>query len=367
MTIAVLYLARCAEGLEPFRKFRESYRHHPAGIAHDLVVIYKGFTEPGALADARAVFADTPHTGLELPDTGFDIGAYLAAAGMIAHDYVCCINTFTEILAENWLAALHRHASLPDVGIAGATASYESMYESIRLLTRMVWLCREDRIPYDPRISAYFDFILEQQCPAWKANGLARLLRKRSPLSKLKALLIKRPHRHLKQRRRWPILRQQLQQRWDTYTQEGQPMARLLHFPRFPNPHIRSNGFLVRRKDLLDARRAPIDDKLDACEVESGADSLTWQLRRRGLRAVLVDRHGTGYDVDGWWRSKTFRLGDQRDLLMADNRTRDYDSMTPEARITHAVMSWGDYLMRPPRDFAKIGVTFAKDPAKTGG
>jgi hypothetical protein len=365
VTIAVLYLARCAEGLEPLRKFHDSYLRHPAGIAHDLVVLYKGFTDQESQTEARAVFADTPHIALELQDEGFDIGAYLVAASQIEHDYVCCINTFTEINADGWLAALYHHASQPDVGIAGATASYESMHQSIQLLDRVVWLCREDRIPYDPHLSAHFDFILDQQCPAWKINGLARLARKRSPLSQLKELLIKRPRQFVKRRRRWSKLRQKMQLRWEVSTQDGHPLARLLHFPLFPNPHIRSNGFMLRRADFLAARHSPIRDKLDACEVESGADSLTSQLRRRGLRAILVDRSGAGYDVDSWWRSKTFRLGDQRGLLMSDNRTRDYDQMTPEAKITHAVMSWGDYLMLPPRDFTKLGITFARNPAMT--
>src|SRR4051794_35101251 len=106
--IGVVYLARMAEGIAPLERFAESYVKYPAGVAHDLVVLYKGYENAAELHAAKSIFAATPHIGVELPDTGFDIGAYLSAAHLLDHDYLCFVNTFTEIAAEEWLASLYR-------------------------------------------------------------------------------------------------------------------------------------------------------------------------------------------------------------------------------------------------------------------
>ena len=43
MDTAVVYLARRKEGLEPLRRFVDTYGKTAAGVPHDLIVIYKGF------------------------------------------------------------------------------------------------------------------------------------------------------------------------------------------------------------------------------------------------------------------------------------------------------------------------------------
>ena len=358
-TIGVLYLARALEGPAAMHRFKASYRNAAPGIDHDLIVIYKG-AENDAMAAARAVFADLPHTALTLPDTGFDIGSYLAAAGQVDHEYLCFINTFTELRTPGWLASLHRQIAAPGIGIVGASASYESIQDSMRLRKWVTWLCTHDRIKFDPKIAQYYGFVLEEECQDWLAQGRAEAATRWTPKS-----ILRNWRRRRRFRRRWPNLLSHLQERWRTYTAGGE-MTRLLRFPAFPNPHIRSNGFLVRRADLLAARRRAIHDMLDACEFESGADSLTSQLRRQGLRALVVDRAGAAFDVADWARSRTFRLADQEGLLMEDNRTRDFDAQSPAAKATQAWMSWGDYIAPPPRDLPRLGMSFAVDASRTG-
>lgn len=358
--IGVVYLARLAEGLQAFQKFKESYLRSAPGIDHELIVVYKGAQDEAALDGARAVFADVPHLGLTLPDTGFDIGSYLMAAAQVGHEYLCCINTFTELNAPGWLAALYSHLRLQDVGIVGATASYESIYDSLRLLDRVVWLCSEDKIRFDPKVAVYFEFLIRERNRGWLERELARPASGWGPKA-----IIRLMKRKLKARRRWPKLSARMEQRWAAATSERGPLARLYRFPSFPNPHIRSNGFMVRRAHLLGASHREIGDKLDACEFESGEDSLTWQLRRQGLRAVLVDRGGKGYDVADWWHSDTFRLRDQGGLLISDNRTREFDRMSRGSKATHVWITWGDYLGAPPRDLPRLGLSFPVDPSRT--
>lgn len=358
-TIGLLYLARAAEDPAAMRRFKASYLNAAPGIDHDLIVIYKG-AEDSAMAAARAVFADLPHTALTLPDAGFDIGSYLAAAALVDREYLCCINTFTELRTHGWLASLHRQITAPGVGIVGASASYESIQDTMRMRKRVTWLCTHDKIRFDPKIAEYYGFVLEDGCQDWLAVGRAEAATRWTPKS-----ILRNWRRRQRFRRRWPNLLSHLNDRWRTYTAQGE-MARLLRFPSFPNPHIRSNGFLVRRAHMMAARHGAIHDKLDACEFESGADSLTWQLRRQGLKALVVDRAGTGFDVADWPRSRTFRLGDQQGLLMTDNRTRDFDAQTPAARATQAWMSWGDYVAPPPRDLPRLGMSFPVDAGRTG-
>src|SRR5665213_1673531 len=40
----VVHLVRAANGIEPFRAFLESYVRHPAGLQHELVLLFKGFS-----------------------------------------------------------------------------------------------------------------------------------------------------------------------------------------------------------------------------------------------------------------------------------------------------------------------------------
>ena len=358
-TIGLLYLARAVEGPAAMRRFKASYLNAAPGIDHDLIVIYKG-ADDAAMAAARAVFADLPHTALTLPDTGFDIGSYLAAADAIDHEYLCCINTFTELRAPGWLASLHRQIAAPGIGIVGASASYESIQDSMRMRKWVTWLCTHDKIKFDPKIAQYYGFVLEEGCQDWLAQGRAEAASRRTPKS-----MLRNWRRRRRFQRRWPNLLTHLRDRWRTYTADGE-MTRLLRFPAFPNPHIRSTGFLVLREHLVAARHGEIRDKLDACEFESGADSLTWQLRRQGLRALVVDRAGTGFDVADWTRSRTFRLSDQQGLMMDDNRTRDFDAQSPAVKATQAWMSWGDYIAAPPRDLPRLGMSFPVDANRTG-
>src|SRR4051794_16656181 len=79
--IAVVYLARHAEGADPVRRFIDSYRRHPAGVAHDLVIVWKGFpNNDPAGSEQKAVFDGSEHRSITMSDEGFDITAYKLAA-----------------------------------------------------------------------------------------------------------------------------------------------------------------------------------------------------------------------------------------------------------------------------------------------
>jgi glycosyltransferase involved in cell wall biosynthesis len=366
--IAVVYLARKAEGIAPLQRFVDSYAQNPAGVEHEVAVVYKGFTEFDDLNAAKSVFASLPHIGIEISDDGFDINAYLEAARRLEHDYICCVNTFTELASAGWLSILYQNAVLPRVGIVGAMGSYESLYDSYALIHKITWLCNEIQVSHDEQLAYYFDFIIGRHCRAWKARGEGRAIADlRLFASRIKARLSrlrKTPFliELLRPGRRQGSLDEQFQRIWASIAGPCGGMADCSRFPPFPNPHIRSNGFMISRQRLLGVESGRLRTKFDACAFESGIDSLTSQIRRKGLRAVVVGRSGQGYDVADWPRSGTFRLGNQENLILTDNQSRDFMEMAPGTRATHVRITWGDSVGPPPPKFPDLGFKFAVDP-----
>jgi hypothetical protein len=112
-------------------------------------------------------------------------------------------------------------------------------------------------------------------------------------------------------------------------------------YPRFPNPHIRTSAFMLERARLLDFDLTRLPDKRSTYLLESGHRSITRSVQQQGLRAVVVGRDGSVYDVQAWPDSHTFRSGEQENLLIADNQTRDYQTVSPRVRRRLSRGTWG--------------------------
>lgn len=128
-TIAVVYLARGTEDdwLDSFRRFIASYQEFPSGRGHALYVVYKGFRSATEMERAIRLFSALDARAIKTGDDRFDIGAYLIAAKEITEDQVCFLNTNSELLASAWLQKLALHLDRPEVGLVGATGSFESL------------------------------------------------------------------------------------------------------------------------------------------------------------------------------------------------------------------------------------------------
>jgi len=112
-------------------------------------------------------------------------------------------------------------------------------------------------------------------------------------------------------------------------------------FEPFPNPHIRTNGFALTRELLLSLDWPLPRRKLDAWRLESGRGGISRQLRGRGLELLAVDRQGRAYPPEFWRESATFRSGGQVNQMLADNRTREYETADPRRRSQLERMAWG--------------------------
>ena len=312
--IGVVYLCRCAEGERPVRSFVESYRAHAAGADHDLHVIFKGFASRSALASAQALFAGLPFHPIELADTGYDIGSYFAAARIAANRRLIFFNTFTELLVDGWLKKFDDALSLPGVGLVGATGSWQS-HRSFYLASwkrALYWIghplqylrrADADRLPIRNTPKAQSATAQPPKSGKTEARGAL------APIGRSVYRLI----------------------RFDQF---------LLPYAPYPNPHIRTNAFMVERDRFLALKIPPFKTKLNVYRFESAHDSLTNQIIRQGLKAVIVDRNGDVYQMTDWKASSTYWNGEQQKLIVADNRTRDYSEGTLSDRVRLQAHAW---------------------------
>lgn len=129
--ICVVHLVRGKNGIEPFKLFLASYARNPGGINHDFMILFKGFKKNIIPSEYRALLRPFKYQSMFVPDVGYDIEPYFSVARNTDYKYLCFLNSYSIILDENWLVKLYQHASHPDVGMVGATASYQSFYSDV--------------------------------------------------------------------------------------------------------------------------------------------------------------------------------------------------------------------------------------------
>ncbi len=269
--VCVVHLVRKKNGMEPFLGFIDSYLKHPAGMDHDLLIVYKGFYRQRDLAPYEKLIKNIPHSFLLVADFGFDLRPYFIAAARHDSRYFCFLNSFSIILDRDWLLKLYRHIVEPGVGLAGASGS---------------WGCIR---PGQIRIGA-----------SWYQRWLRNI-----------ALMC---------------------------------LGRYLgsRFEPFPNFHVRSNGFIIARVNMLKIRHGLILSKMQAWMLESGKNGITKQIERSGLKPVIVGKDGLAYDKHEWKMSNTFWCCGQENLLIADNQTRKFDEASPDWRRNLELFAWGE-------------------------
>src|SRR4029077_16862034 len=300
--IGLVHLVWAPLGPEPLRAFLRSYRAHRPGFAQQSAIVLNRDPPPDAnparsygvagvqrqsVAEAQthglasgvqpqsadralsreALLAElqgVEHRLLVLDRPVPDLAAYGQAARALTNARLCFLNSYSVVLADDWLAALADALSAPNVGLAGATASWESQSQWIR--------------------------------------GKARY---------------------------WP------------YQLALRSRARR-DYPPFPNPHIRTTAFMIEREIVLAMSLDAVADKRAAYLLESGRRRITRQVLERGLRAVVTGRDGRVYGVKDWAGARTYRSGAQENLLVADNRTRDWEAASPRLRRRLSHDAWGD-------------------------
>ena len=280
MEVTLVYLSRGADdGLAAAKSFFEAYQAHPPGCAHELIVIAKGWSGIEGRRDvAQLAEANGGHL-VELPDDGFDWGAYMRLAPMLKHEWVSFVNTHSRPRVEGWLNTLKMTAekSGASVGSVGATASWESSSGALPTAS-ITAICQQ--------------FLTS---PTVVIRSMARFLKN------------------------------------------------IWVFPAFPNPHLRSNAFIVRSKLFQEfvATQSIPRRKRDAHKMESGRRGFSMYLKNRGLTTLVAGANGQSYDPRHWADSHTFRVPGQSNLLVADNQTTAYELADVNLQKILERRAWG--------------------------
>jgi len=121
--LCLVYLAWTPYGVQCARDFLASYRRHPPGTEHRLLVALAG--PSGERRPWHETFAAVEHEPVEL-GLGLDLDHYRTVAERRPAARYCFVNTVTTALADGWLQNLERALLEPGTGIVGATGSHES-------------------------------------------------------------------------------------------------------------------------------------------------------------------------------------------------------------------------------------------------
>lgn len=285
--ICVVHLVRAQNGTEPFVRFLKSYRQNPGGIEHDLLIVFKGFNNPNELSEYELLLENFKYLSFKVTDEGFDFTVYFAVVNRYSeqYQYFCFLNSYSVIQDNSWLEKLHRHVSPPNVGLVGATGSWQSHRGGT---------------------------------PSWR----------------LPYAIFVRSFRHDKNSFCCKRLLAAFYKSW-------RQLPFFMSFDLFPNYHVRTNAFMIS-SELMKTIKCPLmQSKFDAYRMESGKLGFTRQVLASGNRVLVVGKDGVGYEKELWHKSNTFWQSNQENLLVADNQTRNYMDGDQETRQYLLSKAWG--------------------------
>jgi len=327
--VAVVYLARPKTGIDYIRNFVKSYEMHPAGYIHDLVILGKG------LANPKNLFIKIKHKFISIPDVGFDIHSYINFANSSDYEYILFCNTYSQIESKDWLLKMMRHAVNPKIGIVGCSGSYESLLYSSQVLQKVNWLINIKKIHVTKEFEMRYGFFIDLLVNA-KSKNYSLLFRK------LIRRFLKFTQFQLVEYR--PELDLEFSKVWSKALNENGPLEWLNNFQKFPNPHIRTTGFLIKG-NLLSGLNFSVPDSKEACAIfESGYEGMTNKIIDLNLEVCVVGADGIAYSINDWLKSNTFRSNEEENVLISDNHIRDWRETPNLKRTLIHELTWGNLI-----------------------
>jgi hypothetical protein len=116
------------------------------------------------------------------------------------------------------------------------------------------------------------------------------------------------------------------------------------NFPKFPNPHIRTNSFLIDRQFFLDyisLNKLP-ETKNDCYKVESGVNSLSRYIDNIHGNPGIINCNGTFFPLKNIKHSYLFRGENSDQIIVGDNRTIEYDRASNTNKCSLRYDAWGN-------------------------
>lgn len=284
MDLSLVYLSYVPFGISYLKEFITSYKANNSGVDHELIVLFNGHTSGSDLNPFLAIL-DSENIGYRhmLSPENFDIPSYFFVAEEISSKYIAFVNTYTVILHDNWLLKLYQNIIKDGVGLVGASGGWgdfphkDEYNENLKLLLKL-------------KISK----LALKKLIFFRFNFYPRVL----PTIRTTCFM----------------------------------MSREL-FLQVDYPHIRPH--------ILSLFYDSFETKLRNLCFEHSNHGLTRQIIRKGLKTLIVDKEGIGYDIPNWMEAKTFWVSNQENLLVSDNQTRKFQDADSETRKKLTYAAWG--------------------------
>jgi len=284
MNLALVYLSYIPFGTEYLISFLNSYTVKKAGIEHKLVILFNGHQTYEEIDPFLEILnsSDIKFEYIISPHK-FDIGSYFYAAANLSTEYVAFVNTYSRILHDNWLLYLYQNLTKTGVGCVSATGSWSDYHHN----------------------DEYMSIISDFRSLNFSINKLKKAI-----------------------------------------------LYRFNFFP-FVKPHLRTNAFIIKRIIFLKLKFSLVKPivlnwftnysgtKLKSLCFEHGNNSLTSQIIGMGLKPLLVNKLGKGYEIERWREAATFWTSSQQNLLVSDNQTMKYELADKEQKKALAYAAWG--------------------------
>lgn len=114
-------------------------------------------------------------------------------------------------------------------------------------------------------------------------------------------------------------------------------------FHKFPNPHIRTTGFMINSNDLvLFLKNKICNNKFDAWKIESGKNGLTQFFLKNKYKILIVNSDGKIFEKDKWAESNTYFYKEKPKSIISDKHTRKYDLMANHEKKKLLKNVWGN-------------------------
>jgi hypothetical protein len=313
---SVVYLFRKGEAFSRAKNFIFSYKKYYPKEAHKLYIIFKGFSGPKEyeVFKVKSLLKGINFSEVYYDDTGYDISVYIKITKIIETDFIIFLNSYSEIKKNNWLHMLRKAIKMDNTVLAGATASLESLKNSFIYISVITEILLRAPVFYN----ADFTKILFQHIDKRMIKNSASLkcylkyfIQEIFYFSNYfkfisKFLLKINPEK-------FKIITTDALAK---YNQQPPNTSWLIDISTFPNPHIRTNAFIVDRLWFKQNFKIIPLTKYDCFLFESGINGLSSKATNQGFKNALVTSEKIYINHSEWHQADAFRSGQQSSLLV---------------------------------------------------
>ena len=112
-------------------------------------------------------------------------------------------------------------------------------------------------------------------------------------------------------------------------------------FYPFPNPHIRTTGFLIKGSDFFEfMKNKSIKSKIDTWKIESGKNSLTNHFKKLNFSIYVINSDGNKFEEKDWKFSETYNYLEKSKSIISDKHIRKYDELDENDKLISRRKVW---------------------------